>query len=82
MLFFIKITSSYSDFAGRLYGPFDTKKAAAGALRKQGWMENINGEEGNWYARIERYAGINARIEQIELRKPAGLPPMKFFRME
>lgn len=71
-LCFIKITSTYSEFKGALFGPYSSKEEAADNLRKRGWIENINDEEGNWFCRSGLYEGINAVIETV--LDPEGLP--------
>ena len=70
----IRITSNYSKFANKLFGPFGSEEEAAQELRGKGWIENVNGEKGNWFGNISRYTGINAVIENIPLCDPKNLP--------
>lgn len=72
--FEIQVITTYSKFAGVRFGPFGTEGTAAAALRKKGWIENINGEKGLWYCAIDHCVGINARIIPVTLRPPSEIP--------
>lgn len=72
--FEIQVTTTHSEFAGVHFGPFASAGDAAAALRKKGWIENVNGEEGLWYCAINHYTGINARIIPVALCFPSEIP--------
>lgn len=78
-IFVIKITSNHSDIANFSFGPFTSENGAKTYLRKKGWIENVNGEAGVWYAQISRYHGVNAVIEKLLLHKPEDLPACRIF---
>ena len=72
--FEVQVITAHSELAGVRFGPFKSEEVAAAALRKKGWAENLNGEEGLWYCATGRYAGISAKIIPVILRAPSKIP--------
>ena len=72
--FEVQVITAYSEFAGVRFGPFKSEEDTAAALRKKGWIENVNGEEGLWYCTINQCTGINARIIPVVLRPLSKIP--------
>jgi hypothetical protein len=72
--FEVQVVNTNSEFADVRFGPFKSKKAVTTALRKKGWVENFNGEEGLWYCATSHCDGIRAKIVPVVLRHPSKIP--------
>jgi len=72
--FEVRVIIARSEFAGVRFGPFKSKKAVTTALRKKGWIENVNGEKGIWYCATSHCTGISAKIVPVTLLPPREIP--------
>jgi len=72
--FEVKVTTTHSEFANMSFGPFVSKEDAAAELRRKGWHENVDGEEGVWYCEIDHRTGIHGRIVPVTLLPPREIP--------